>query len=132
MSDKTLFACTQCGDCCKGFGGTYITEEDVVAIARFVGVTVDKFRKMYCASSGQRLVLAQRPDGYCIFFDVNCTIHAVKPRMCRRWPFIESILKDPSNWRIMAGGCPGMTDEEDDEKLLAYVKANMDQSRDEQ
>jgi hypothetical protein len=28
--------------------------------------------------------------------------------MCRRWPFIESVLRDVANWRIMASMCPGM------------------------
>lgn len=130
MSDPSLFSCTQCGDCCKGFGGTYLTESDVKSIARHVGVSMEAFKKTYCAPSGKRLVLAQRPDGYCIFFDVNCSIHAVKPRMCRQWPFIESVLKDPANWRIMAGVCPGMKVEPDDEKVVAYVKAQMDADRD--
>lgn len=113
-----------------GYGGTYLTKRDVSAISRFVGVSADEFENTYCAVSGGRLVLAQKPDGYCIFFDVNCTIHAVKPRMCRQWPFIESVLKEPANWRIMAGVCPGMKDEPDDEKLLTYVKSQMEQNPD--
>jgi len=130
MSERPLFACTQCGDCCKGYGGTYLSEHDVAAIARFVGVSVDKLKRSYCDVSGGRLVLTQRPDGYCIFFDGNCTIHAVKPRMCRQWPFIKSVLIEPANWRIMAESCPGMRDEQDPEKLIAYVKAQMDLSPD--
>jgi uncharacterized protein len=130
MSDQNLFTCTQCGDCCKGYGGTYLTASDVVTISRFVGVSAGDFQKSYCALSGQRLVLAQRPDGYCIFFDDNCTIHAVKPRMCRQWPFIESVFKDPANWRIMAGMCPGMVNEPDDDKLTAYVQAQLDKEID--
>ena len=126
MSENHLFTCTQCGDCCKGYGGTYLTERDVAAISRFVDVSTDEFKKTYCTESGGRLVLAQRQDGYCIFFDVNCTIHAVKPRMCRQWPFIESVLTEPANWRIMAGVCPGMVDEQDDEKVIAYVKTQIE------
>jgi Fe-S-cluster containining protein len=44
----------------------------------------------------------------CIFWDHGCAIHPVKPRLCRRWPFIESVVTDPLNWTIMAGFCPGM------------------------
>jgi Fe-S-cluster containining protein len=61
-----------------------------------------------CQRSGGRYLLAQRADGYCIFWDRTCTIHPVKPRMCRRWPFIESVVKDAFNWKIMAAFCPGM------------------------
>jgi uncharacterized protein len=28
--------------------------------------------------------------------------------MCRRWPFIASVLVAPENWIVMAGACPGM------------------------
>jgi len=47
-------------------------------------------------------------DMYCIFWDGLCTIHSVKPRMCKTWPFIESILVDTINWSIMASLCPGI------------------------
>jgi hypothetical protein len=67
-------------------------------------VFIDRF----CRLSGGRYLLAQRADGYCIFWDTVCRIHPVKPRMCRRWPFIESVVKDAFNWKIMAAGCPGM------------------------
>jgi hypothetical protein len=28
--------------------------------------------------------------------------------MCRKWPFIESLLIDIDNWFLMADSCPGM------------------------
>ncbi|OQY53158.1 MAG: hypothetical protein B6230_00880 [Desulfobacteraceae bacterium 4572_89] len=64
----------------------------------------------YCDHSGSRLVLTIGKDGYCIFFhqEKQCTIHPVKPRMCRAWPFIKTILKNPENWNAMAGSCRGM------------------------
>ena len=46
--------------------------------------------------------------GYCIFWDKLCTIHPVKPLMCRQWPFLKSVLVDSKNWQIMAGACPGI------------------------
>ncbi|MCP4719352.1 MAG: YkgJ family cysteine cluster protein, partial [Desulfobacteraceae bacterium] len=44
------------------------------------------------------------------FFDKEkqCTIHPVKPYMCRAWPYIKTIIKNPENWNAMAGACPGM------------------------
>ena len=50
-------------------------------------------------------------SGYCIFWDKLCAIHEVKPRMCKIWPFIESILVDPSNWAIIKSMCPGIRDD---------------------
>jgi Fe-S-cluster containining protein len=125
-SDQALFECTQCGDCCKGYGGTYLTESDITKIAAFIGVDIVEFKRRYCVYSGNRPVLAQQANGYCIFFDQNCTIHAVKPRMCRQWPFIQSLMVDIANWHIMAGVCPGMNRIMDDRHLMAAIRREMD------
>ncbi len=79
-----LFECRLCGDCCKGYGGTYVTREDIEAISRYIDTDSRKFVADYCQLSGTRPVLAQGTDGYCIFWDKLCTIHPVKPLMCRR------------------------------------------------
>lgn len=122
-SPDDIFQCRQCGDCCKGFGGTYVTEADMAAIARCIGTDAAAFRERYCRPSGSRFVLAQGEDGYCIFYkDRLCGIHPVKPDMCRNWPFIKSVLVDPANWRIMANSCPGMKQEAADADILACVR----------
>lgn len=105
-----IFECRQCGACCNGFGGTYVTEQDILSIAGFIQADPDKFLEEYCDMAGSRPVLTQGKDGQCIFFDTEkqCTIHPVKPYMCRAWPFIRTIVKNPENWNAMAGACPGM------------------------
>jgi len=105
---EAIFECRQCGDCCRGYGGTFVSKQDVDAIASFLGEDPEYFVANYCRLSGKRPLLSQKKDGYCIFWDRICTIHSVKPQMCRRWPFIESVLIDVANWRIMASMCPGM------------------------
>lgn len=122
-SDPNFFDCVQCGDCCKGFGGTYLTDKDMTAIADHLNISVEMFRDRYCAPSGKRYVLAQRPDGFCIFWDRNCTIHAIKPRMCRQWPYIDSLLKEIGNWRIMSSVCPGIRPDVDEDRLRERVCA---------
>ena len=102
------FECRKCGDCCKGYGGTYVSEQDIEAISRYIETNPRQFTAEYCDFSGTKPVLRQRKDGYCIFWDQLCTIHPVKPKMCRRWPFLESILVDSDNWQIMADSCPGI------------------------
>ncbi len=105
---EDFFQCRQCGDCCVGFGGTRVSGSDVDRIAAYLGIAPDRLITGYCRQAGNTLQLGQKENGYCIFWDGLCTIHPVKPRMCRAWPFIESILVDPANWRIMAGMCPGI------------------------
>ena len=108
MKPKNIFKCVQCGDCCKGYGGTFVTEEEIVTIADYLGADPECFVEDYCRISGGKPVLAQGNDVYCIFWNGLCTIHPVKPRMCKAWPFIESVLADIGNWQIMAASCPGI------------------------
>jgi hypothetical protein len=103
-----IFKCAMCGDCCKGYGGTFVTKEDIDAIAGYINADCERFVSEYCEVSGGKPVLARGGNGYCLFWDKKCTIHSVKPRMCRQWPFIQSVLMDTDNWYIMAGMCPGM------------------------
>lgn len=128
-SDKTscdaLFTCTQCGDCCKGYGGTYLSSMDMASIAKYLGITADKFVTDYTNLSGNRRLIRQGDNGYCIFWDQVCTIHSVKPKMCRQWPYIRSILIDVGNWRAMAASCPGMKADASDEDILDCVRKNV-------
>jgi Fe-S-cluster containining protein len=118
-----FFQCTQCGICCKGYGGTYVDEPDIAAIADYLTLPIKIVREKCCAPSGKRLVLAQRNDGYCIFWEQLCTIHPVKPLMCRRWPFIPSLLVDITNWQIMADSCPGIRPDVNLDALYMYAHA---------
>ena len=121
-----FFECTQCGQCCQGYGGTYVSEADIAAIACFLGIPAATFKTRYCLTSGGKALLAQRADGYCIFFEKNCSIHPVKPRMCRRWPFIPAVVTDAANWRAMSNSCPGIRPEVDQNVLQRYVQQRLD------
>lgn len=105
-----IFQCQMCGICCCGFGGTYVSESDIETISNYIQCDPDSFRKRYCSRSGSRWVLATASSGQCLFFDPikACTIHPVKPEMCRAWPFIKTLVNHPENWEAMAGSCPGM------------------------
>ena len=129
IDPQELFECHRCGDCCKGFGGTYLSVEDIEAISRYIGSNSEKFVARYCSHSGTKPVLAQRSDGYCIFWDKICTIHPVKPRMCRRWPYIKSILIDPGNWMSMADSCPGIVTELPVERIVEVVQSKISKER---
>ena len=61
-------------------------------------------------------------SGYCVFWDEVCTIHDIKPRMCKQWPFIGSVLQDPINWQSMHTMCPGIKTDVDMKKLQAYIQ----------
>jgi len=116
-----IFKCTTCGDCCKGYGGTYVDEKEIKAIAKFLHIESRQVVDQYCQVSGRRLVLTQAENQYCVFWDGLCSIHPVKPSMCRSWPFIASVLIDVKNWQVMAGSCPGMRIDVPDEAIKDCV-----------
>jgi Fe-S-cluster containining protein len=129
LPPRQIFNCQQCGDCCKGFGGTYISPEDIDSIAAFIHAEPESFLKKYCQLSGKKPVLSQAENGYCIFWkDRICTIHSVKPRMCKAWPFIPNVLKDPENWYVMAGLCPGIRADVTPSEIVDCVRTQINQN----
>ena len=129
IDTDALFECLLCGDCCKGYGGTYVTPEDIEAISRYIGTDSRKFVTEYCQLSGNKPILAQGSNGYCIFWDKLCTIHPVKPLMCRRWPFLKSILVDFNNWQAMADSCPGIHTDAPVRTVKTYVENILSKKR---
>ena len=125
MEPSDIFKCKKCGDCCRGYGGTFVTEKEIEAIADYIHVDAERFVEEYCQTSGKMPVLAQGKDDYCIFWDGQCSIHPVKPRMCKAWPFIESVLIDINNWYIMAALCPGIRIGVPDDQVRACVKKEL-------
>jgi Fe-S-cluster containining protein len=125
MNPALIFECTQCGDCCKGYGGTFIDKNDIIAISRFVGINRSRLLQDYCQYSGNKPLLAQAPDGYCIFWDGNCTIHPVKPLMCRKWPYLDSVLIEPTNWQLMASVCPGIDPDAASADVVAVIREKL-------
>jgi len=123
IKPSDIFICKKCGDCCKGYGGTYVTATDIEKIAAYINTDPKRFIAEYCTKSGDKLVLSQADSGYCVFWDELCTIHPVKPRMCRAWPFIKSVLTDISNWRIMANSCPGIITDVPDNLVQECVRS---------
>lgn len=121
LSLKRLFSCRKCGDCCRGYGGTFVSDKEIETICRFLNLDPSEFFGGYCQMSGNKPVLAQKENGYCIFWERLCTIHPVKPLMCKKWPFIESILIDVNNWHVMASVCPGIETEASDRMIRDYV-----------
>jgi len=122
MSRFDIFICKMCGDCCVGYGGTYVTEADVAAISAYIQSDPQEFVAAYCQMSGGRPVLRQGKNGYCVFWDRKCTVHPVKPKMCREWPFIASVLTDVRNWSIMADSCPGIQGDAPEDLVRARVE----------
>jgi Fe-S-cluster containining protein len=104
------FRCTRCGLCCTGAPGyVWVNEEEVTALAAHLGQDRAEVEALYTRRVGQRRSLRERTDGDCIFYDraEGCLVYPVRPRQCRTWPFWESNVATPADWRETCEVCPG-------------------------
>lgn len=103
------FACTRCGDCCRGAPGyVWVTAREVERVARFLGMAPGGFRRQFVRRVGHRLSLKERDDGDCTFYREGCLIYPVRPSQCVTFPFWESNLHTPEDWERLAQHCPGV------------------------
>jgi Fe-S-cluster containining protein len=104
------FTCTMCGNCCTGEPGyVWVNEDDLAAIADYLGETVEQVEGLYTRKAHRGRTLREKANGDCVFYDrqSGCTIYPVRPPQCRTWPFWESNLKSPEEWRKTCEVCPG-------------------------
>jgi Fe-S-cluster containining protein len=108
--DGLQFTCTRCGHCCTGPPGyVWVNDEEIAAIADFRGESVAEMTALFTRPVDQSRSLREKANGDCTFYDQDrgCTIYPVRPRQCRTWPFWESNLHTPQDWRRTCVVCPG-------------------------
>ena len=111
-----------CGECCKGYGGAFVSRREINRISRHLYMDPESFVSEYCNWSGGRPLIKSSESGYCVFWHESCTIHEVKPRMCKIWPFIESMVVEPANWTALQSVCPGVLKEIEKDDLTECVR----------
>ena len=106
------FECTQCGNCCRNHGEyafVYLTEADLKAIPKHLGLTRRVFERRYCTTAdGWTSLRMDRPACPFLGEDSRCGIYPVRPKQCATWPFWEENLKR-SVWEgAVKDCCPGI------------------------
>ncbi|WP_038055891.1 YkgJ family cysteine cluster protein [Thermodesulfobacterium hydrogeniphilum] len=105
------FECKKCGFCCKGESTVSLSIEEIKNISKFLGLSEEKFLKLYTVKKGKYRIEMKTVNGYCVFFDKEtklCKIHPVKPAKCKEWPFVSAIFKYPENFYIIRQFCQGL------------------------
>ena len=108
--DGLRFRCTRCGNCCTGAPGfVWVNDEEISAIAKFRGESIDETKAAHTRLDGRQKSLKEKANGDCVFYDreLGCTIYPVRPRQCRTWPFWESTVLTPERWKKTCEKCPG-------------------------
>lgn len=109
--DGLRFKCTGCGACCTGEPGyVWISAEEMIRLADFLGISLEKLHHDYAYQEQGRWSLRELPGGDCIFFDRDtngCRIYDFRPTQCRTWPFWSSNLRRESDWEVTCEECPG-------------------------
>lgn len=98
-----------CTNCCTQKGFVYLTEQDLVRIAGFLGLAPAEFERRYVYRTQTLIRLRVPRETQCHFLrEDGCSIHAVKPTQCRIFPFWPELVDDKKEWRKTAAWCPGI------------------------
>lgn len=83
------YVCQRCNACCKWPGDVRIEDDEIAAIASFLGLSEGEFIERYTRLRTNRtgLSLIERENHECIMLENGgCRIHEVKPGQCRGFP----------------------------------------------
>lgn len=129
ISGGIRFTCVDCGQCCTGAPGTVrMTEDEVRALAAYLGDTPEGIRRKHLAPEGSGWRIKEQFNGDCVFFDKRCTIYPVRPGQCRTYPFWFKNLRSINAWKRTAAACPGIGQGRlyGEEEILALVHEDME------
>lgn len=106
------FSCTGCGGCCTGAPGyVFVSEQEISAMAEFLGLSVAAFSRRYLRLVDGRYSLTETRNHYdCVFLEggKRCTIYPVRPTQCRTFPFWPENLVSEEAWEAAKVHCEGM------------------------
>ena len=106
------FECTGCGRCCMhGDGYVWVTEDEIVLLARHLAMTLDDFGRRYLRRVGSRYAFVDGPGGECVFLrGKSCSVYEYRPSQCRSFPWWPANLESPETWASAAESCEGISD----------------------
>jgi Fe-S-cluster containining protein len=110
------FQCTECGKCCTGAPGyIWVTDAEITAMAAFLNIPVDLFKRKYIRSRDNRYSLIEKKalngDMDCIFLkDKKCLVYKARPTQCRTFPWWKENLASEESWKAAGKNCEGIND----------------------
>lgn len=114
--DGLHFKCTECGKCCTGASGfVWVTEEEMIAIAESLNISLELFKRKYTRTRGNRYALAEKKTAGgnkdCIFLkEKKCQVYKNRPSQCCTYPWWQENLNTKESWKLAAEECEGIDD----------------------
>jgi uncharacterized protein len=110
LRQELRFECQPgCTTCCRQKGFVYLTEDDIVRAAQFLGMPPAEFENRYVYRTRNLRRLRMPRESQCRFLrDDGCAIHPAKPTQCRIFPFWPELTESGRKWRQTAAWCPGI------------------------
>ncbi len=104
------FECqADCFRCCQKPGLVYFDAEDIRAVAKVLHTRPSEFKAAWLTRDHGYWVLEVEEGRPCPFLDEKgCSIHEVKPKQCRTYPFWRENLDSRNTWNLAGGFCPGI------------------------
>lgn len=106
------FECTGCGNCCRGRGEVYFTEEDLSNIETLLALkSAEKpaFRRKMVQSKRNGL-LVHLTNGRCALLgnDNRCSVYEARPIQCRTYPFWAGFFENEDDMDFLKNECEGV------------------------
>jgi Fe-S-cluster containining protein len=91
-------------------GFVYITEQDLVRIAGYIGLDPSEFEQRFVYRTRHSLRLRKPRQSQCHFLtETGCSVHPVKPVQCRVYPFWPEYVEHRDIWDYEGTHkCPGI------------------------
>ena len=98
-----------CTACCEQNGFVYLTEDDLLRAAQFLGMSAADFERRFVYRTRNQMRLRIPRSARCYFLrDGGCSIHPAKPAQCRQFPFWPELVESRREWLKTARYCPGI------------------------
>ena len=109
---KFKFSCTACGNCCKGGGSVYFTENELEKIYDHLslsGEAKNNFHNKLINRTSNGYYVHEN-DKACYFLDKNnkCSIYNLRPLQCSTYPFWPSVFRNQKEFEVNMKDCPGL------------------------
>ena len=98
-----------CTACCDQQGFVYLTEDDILRLAAFVGMKAKAFEEEHVYRTKNQRRLRVPRHAQCSFLkDGGCSVHPAKPVQCRTFPYWPEFVGNKRNWEKTGKWCPGI------------------------